>query len=298
MNRCLNILIVYIGLLIINLHGQELDCDIIINISDISQQKNNIILNLKEKISQFLNNENWTNDRFRQEERIKCKIVLTLTSKTLHPYYEANAQIQSVRPVYNTEYETPILNYLDNWGFEYELNTPLNYIPNSYTNELSMLLAFYSNLIIALDYNTFSKNGGDQYYQKVNTIIEQCQVSGDSKWKPISRNTSRYWLGDQLNDTKFNNVLQSIYIYHRLGIDLLEQDFKSTEKNILKCLGLIKETKNVSGLSILIDMFFNTKREEIIHIFSESDVQTKNKVFEVLRIADPSHTSRYKKILN
>ena len=222
---------------------QELACVVLVNDKRVQTQERQVFRDLEVAISNFMNNREWTDDIFKDEEKIKCNIYITLKEKSVsQPFFEATVQIQSQRPVYGTDFNTQLLDFIDNkWKFEYSISQPIIYSENSFTNELTALLSFYAYIIIGIDYDTFSPNGGSPYFDKAFNIMSNAPQTSKSGWSSFGNTRDRYWLIANLNDIKFRPFRKALYIYHLQGMDIINEDNQKGKLKILEALQEIKK---------------------------------------------------------
>ena len=283
---------------VIPVYGQELNCNVIVNDERVQTTERNIFRDMEIAFAQFMNDTKWTNDQFTVEERINCNIIITIESMPSIGNYNATVQIQSARPVYNTSYESLMLNFADrDWQFQYTESQPLNYAENTFSSNLTSMLAYYAYIIIGLDYDSFSPLGGSPFFNQALNIVTLAQTSNAVGWQPFDSNRNRYWLIENLNNQQMESVRQGIYKYHRLGLDILIQDPEKSRREILGVLRSIQQVNDLRPNSILIIAFFDAKSDEIMNLFSEGNLQVRRDAYNVLTEIDPTKTEKYKVIL-
>lgn len=282
-----------------NVHAQEIMANVIIDAELIQTQEKQIFQDMKETITQFLNTRRWTNDKFSAQEKIKLTIQIRLQSVPSVNKYKATAQIQSSRPTYGTGYESPVLTFFDtDFNFDYAPSQPIDFNENAYQNNLSSLLAFYAYLAIAMDYDSFSKGGGTQYFDKLVLIMNNAQSGPEAGWRQAeSNNNSRYWLLENLTSPQFKEFREGTYVYHRLGLDGMLQDPELGRSKILEVLTNLKKVYDIRSNSCLLRTYFNTKDLELINVFSDGTSSEKSKAIELLKTMDPTNTEKYEKII-
>lgn len=280
------------------LFSQELDCNVIINSERVQTQERQIFERMQAAISAFLNNTKWTDDEFNEEERIKCNLLINLKAESTIKQFAADAQIQSVRPVFGTEYETPIFNFNDSkWVFQYNASDPLIFQENTFTTPLTSLLAYYAYIIIALDYDSFSLKGGSPYLERALNILNNTQDSGGPGWNAFGDTRDRYWIVENFNDPQFEPYRTAMYNYHLKAMDTFNSSPDEARRVILSVLENLKKVNQLKPLSVLINNFFDAKGKELKNIFSEGDIETRNKAVEIMIELDPINSSDYRKIL-
>lgn len=282
--------------------AQELNCRVIINAQQIQTQERRIFDDMETAFTQFVNDRKWTDDDFKLEERINCNIILTLDPNATEPgvgRFGASVQILASRPVYGTDYQTVIFNFADrDWLFEYELSQPLQFNVQSFSNNITSLLAYYVYTIIGIDYDTFSELGGTRYYQTANQIVSNAQSSNYIGWTQFNSVRNRYWLNENLINTSFEPLRKALYNYHIEGLDIFAEKPDEARANVLKGLTQIQTTNRARPRSILTISFLDAKSEEITQIFKQANPTEKKQAYDILRNIDPARTEVFKKILD
>ncbi|MDW7693610.1 DUF4835 family protein [Flammeovirgaceae bacterium SG7u.111] len=303
MKKLIYIKVSLLGVLVMffctSLLAQELNCNVIINDKRVQTQERQIFADMQSAISQFMNTTKWTNDNVSEEERIKCNILITLGKNSTVNRFVADVQIQSLRPVYGTDYETPLLNFFDSkWQFEYNVSQPLIFAENTFTTELTSLLAFYAYVIIGMDYDTFEKGGGTPYYERALNIVSNSeQQGGGPGWTSRGDVRDRYWLSENLNSPLFQDFRDALYIYHRLGMDSFLEDQDESRSQIYASLEKINAVKTVSPSSVMLNAFFDAKAAELVNVFSKGNMELRQKAVDLLNRLDPPSSGDYKKAL-
>ena len=279
--------------------GQELQCNVEINAERVQTQERQIFDDMQSAISEFMNTTKWTDDEFEEHEKIKCNLLIILGKNSEINNYEANVQIQSSRPVYSTDYETPLLNFLDNkWAFSYTVSQPLIFSENTFTTQLTSLLAFYAYVVIGLDYDSFERQGGTPFFERARNIAANSeQQGGGPGWSSLSDSRDRYWVSENLNNAQFIDYRDAIYEYHRLGMDMFNEDPDASREIIIGSLEKMARVREVSPTSVMVNTFFDTKASELINIFSQGNVEIREKAVEMLSDMDPTNSNEYKKAL-
>ena len=279
--------------------AQDLNCDVIINADQIQTTDRNVFQDMETAIENFMNGRDWTPDEFRVEERIKCSLSITLIEMPTIGSFKATVQIRSSRPIYNTSYESIVLNFADrDWAFTYVESMPLNFNQNSYTSNLTSMLAFYAFVILGLDYDSFGDLGGDSYYQIAQVIVNNAAQSGFPGWSALESTRSRFALIDDLTNQQMQTLRSGIYKYHRLGLDLFEKDPEATRANVIEVLESIRVIKSRYPASIFVISFFDAKTDELVNIFDQASMQEKRKAYNLLVELNPNKSDVYSKIIN
>jgi len=289
-----------------NLMAQELKCTVLISTEQLkttatgSYLDKTYITEIQNSITQFITSSSnkWTNDRFKENEKIICNITINITESPAQYSYKANAQIQCSRPVYGTSYESLLLNYVDqNFDFIYQPGQQMSYNDNSFSDNLTALCAFYSYMFLGFDYDSFSKLGGNPYFEKAQKIVNGAQQSSETGWQAFQNQQNRYWLVENVNNAQMQPIREGSYTYHRLALDEFSKDPAAARTKVLDVLGKIKKVNDLKPATILIRAFFNAKEYELIGMFSEGTSDEKQKAYDILRTVDPTKASKYEKII-
>lgn len=278
--------------------AQELKCSVSINASQIQTSDASIFKDMENAIEQFMNTRKWTNDAYKNHEKIVCNFLITITKMPAIGSFSASVQVQSARPVFNSNYTSLLFNFADReWEFEYIESMPLEYNDNTYTSNLTSMLAFYAYLIIGLDYDSFSELGGTPYYQRALTVVNNAQQSNTPGWQALGSNRNRYWILENLNNPQMADLRKAIYNYHRHGLDTFTDDPEKSREVILNGLKDIKKVRDVNPNAILVVSFFDAKGKELANIFSDGNIQVRRQAYDIITSIDPSNRSAYEKIL-
>lgn len=282
--------------------AQELNCQVNINSDQLfAQQKTDFsyVNQLKGIITEFMNNRRWSNDQFAVNERINCSININLVKSLTQGVFEATAQIIATRPVYGTNYETTVFSYVDRaFNFVYLPTTPVYFRENQYSDDLTSLLAFYANVILAVDYDTFSKEGGTPFIQRAYTITNLAQQgSPNGAWQAGGDRRNRYWLVENLQNQQLVPFRDGMYTYHRQGLDVFAANPVQVRKQTLDLLTTIRTIGLQLPNSVLINSFFDAKSEELYNILFEGTSTERQKAFDLLSYLDPAKTEKYRKLV-
>jgi hypothetical protein len=282
------------------LFAQELNFTVIINSDRSRFQNTDVFTQMKASFEQFLNGRSWTNDEFRPEERIKGNLLITINEVPQVGVYSATVQIQVVRPVYGTNYESLIFNFADrNWTFEYIESQPLEFNRFTFLNNISSLLAYYAHIALGIDYDSFSSKGGNPYFEVANDIVNNAQQSGRPGWvqNPSDRR-SRYWLiNDIYVSSVFSSIREAYYLYHRQGMDVIQSQPESAFKNILEALRLVSEANRIQPNGIFTISFLDAKSDEISQILKKAPFEIREEAVKLLLEVDPNNARKYNELL-
>jgi hypothetical protein len=279
------------------LFSQELNCKVQVSSIQIGSDKT-IYDAMQKSIYEFINNQRWTSDVFADEEKIDCSILINITERVSTDEFKATLQVQARRPVYRTSYNTNLLNINDNdFQFKYAQFENLQYSENAYVSELTSVIAYYVYVILGLDYDSFSPEGGSPYYQKAMAIVNNAVSSQYKGWKAFESNRNRYWLVQNLNDPAFKALRTCMYDYHRNGFDRMSENLDEGRNAITESLETLKALHQNRPLSYNMQVFFNAKADEIVSLYSIAPQEQKHKIVTLLSQIDPGNSAKYQKIL-
>jgi hypothetical protein len=276
--------------------AQELNCQVVVDDQRAQTSDRQVFRDMEQAFTRFMNERKWTNDTYAPEERIDCNMAITIENMPSIGFYNATVQIQSSRPIYNTDYATIVLNFADrNWQFQYIESTPLDFGDNVYISNLTSMLAFYAYVIIGLDKDTFAEFGGEEEFKKVLDIVNLAQQATGNGWQAFQSNRNRYWLSENLVNQNLRPIRKGLYTYHRLALDGFEKNDKQDEARKL-ILGVLKDIQQADRSipnSILKISFFDAKRDELVRVFESADPAIRRDAYNLLVNLDPSNTETY-----
>jgi hypothetical protein len=280
------------------LFSQELKCNISINSSQIQGTNKSVFNTLSAAINDFVNNTVWTNSVVEVSERIECNMVINLTEQPTSETFKGTIQIQSSRPIYGSAYNSVMFNYVDNnFDFKYREFDPLEFSENAHLSNLTSLLAFYSYIIIGLDFDSFSPKGGTVYFQKADKIVNNAQGSSDAGWKAFEDKgrKNRYWLINNILNADYEPLRQFNYSYYRLGLDVMNQ---SVDRGRLVIKDALIEFERFydskpDPFMHYFQVIIDSKVDEFVQIFSQAPAEDKKKIYDIMTKVDPANPSKY-----
>jgi len=280
-------------------YSQELKCRVQVNAQKIQGTNKQKFENMQKAIYEFMNNTKWTNNIYSIDERIECTIQINLTEEVGTDRYKGTMQIQSNRPVYGSSYNTVLLNFRDqDIEFSYVEFQAMDFNENSFISNLTSICAYYAYLIIGFDYDTFSDHGGGEYFTKAEKIVQNAQNSGVNGWKAFENKRNRYWIVENVLNSKYDPVRGFMYQYHRMGLDVMSTQLVKGRQVIaesFKALQKVYRDKPDAQMAYL-SVIFDAKADEFANIFTEAFPDEKNRVYTILTEINPSNTNKYKKI--
>lgn len=283
--------------------AQELKANITVVSNQVGNNVNqNVFRTLQTALNNFINTRKWTSDNFQPNERIDCNFLLNLQPTGDLNVYNASLTIQAARPVFNTSYLSPIINYKDdNIIFKYVEFQQLEFNENrvsgsdAMVSNLTAIIAYYVNMILAFDYNSFSLRAGDPYFQKAQNIVNNAPDGrGISGWKAFDGSRNRYWLVENMLNSRYTLMHDVYYNYYRLGMDKLYEDENAARVEVLNVLNLLNNFNTDNPNKMINQFFFQGKSTELIKIFSKAAQQDKARASELLQKLDITNASKYK----
>ena len=278
------------------LTAQELESQVVVNADLVDQTNRQIFETLEQSLNEFINSRSWTQRDFLPQERIKCSFVLTLTSYS-NNRFEGNLQIQSQRPIFDSNYDSPLFNYLDNdVSFTYQEYQPLIYNPAIFQSNLVSLLSFYIHIILGLDAASFEKNGGANYFelaQKITNLAQQSKLIG---WNQNDGIRNRFWLIDSLRSNTFQEYRQALYQYHREGMDQMVSSPMKAKESIVSSIETLYKLYERRPNAFLLQVFFDAKAGELVDVFTGGPRVGINNMISQLRRMAPFFNPQWKEI--
>lgn len=291
------ILVVFFLFSIANIFSQELNATVSVNFQQVANGNPQLFKNLETQVKEFLNTTKWTTKEFTDVEKIECNFFINISTYGSNNF-EATLQVQSSRPVYNSTLTTPILNINDkNFSFRFIEFENLIYDPNTFNSNLVSVLAFYANLIIGLDQDSFSELGGTECLQIASTIVNVAQTSGYKGWNQSEgNNNNRNFLISDILSSTFTPFRQTLYQYHRLGIDMMADDVKKGKEGVIGGINALAEIQKTRPNALLTRTFFDAKTDEIVSIFSGGPRINIVPLVETLNRISPLNSQQWSKI--
>lgn len=285
---------------LVKLSAQELNCKVSVQGQQITNVDQSIFGTMQQQIFDFMNARSWTQDAYAPIERIDCSIFINVESSPSQDGYKASITVSSNRPVFRSSYMSPILNFLDrDFLFSYSPGQPLEFNANNYNGNLAAVLSFYAYLIIGLDAESFAQGGGAKYFTIAETIMNTVpNNAAESKgWRPFDGIRNRYWIINNLMSGKFNEYKETMYKYHYLGMDQFYDKPETARTNISAAIEGLEKIARENPNNVLLNMFMQSKSDELTSIFTGAPQNEKTKAVVTLRKIDPSNAAKYDKIL-
>ncbi|MBW4890563.1 DUF4835 family protein [Mucilaginibacter sp. HMF5004] len=277
--------------------AQDLNARVQVLSPKIQSSNKRVFTVLETSIKNFLNNRKWSADQILAQEKINCNFIINITSWDGSSAYSAELQVQSTRPVYGAGYNSTLLSINDkDFDFTYTEGQNLDFNEQIFQNNLSSVLAFYANVIVGMDYDSFSKFGGTPYFAKAQTIVNAAQTGSAKGWNAFDNNRDRYWVSENLNNKRYVPLREFIYIYHRNGLDAMADNADNARKAIAAALPGLSQIDRQSTGVVLPQILFTAKSDELISIFSAMSLQDRVKIYNTLMEIDPSNGNKYQSL--
>ena len=263
----------------------------------LSETDREIMRTLQSDLREFINQRNWTEYQFQARERIEASILITVNERIGSDEYRGTIQVQSRRPVYRTSYSSPVFNHQDrDFHFRYIENQPLDYVDNTFTSNLTAVIAYYVYIILGFDFDTFAPMGGTPYFEMAQNIVNSAQNAPERGWKSFESQRNRYWLVENLFNPIYRNIRQAMYIYHRQGFDKMVENMDLARGEIINALEMIQRVQRERPGSFLLQVVMTSKNDELVNLFSEASPMDRNRAISILTEVDPSNSAKYRRM--
>ena len=281
----------------VNLFAQELRCNVTVSSQRIQGANQNLFRTMQSDIYEFMNTRKWTDHVYGYDEKLKCNIMIILEEQISADEFTGTIQVQLIRPVFDSSYETTLLNIKDNdFRCKYVEFQPLEFNETSNRDNLTNILAYYAYVILGFSYDSFSLEGGTPYFEKAQAIVNNSQNLPVKGWKSFESERNRYWLLENIMNKSYSDFRKCMYSYHRNGLDLMSQRVEEGRANIANSLRDLQKVFRKRPSTYILQMFFDAKVDELIKVFSKSFPDERSRVLTILNEIDPSNGSKYAKI--
>jgi len=299
--------IFFVAILLVTqiINAQELQAKFTVVANRVSTQVDKkTFTTLQTALTNFVNNRKWTKDAFQPQEKIRCNFLLTIDQDLGSNQFKATLTVQAARPAYNSNYLSPIINFQDNEVmFKYIEFQPVEFNENRVQGNdpvaanLTATIAYYVNLILGMDYASFSLRGGDPYFQKAQYIVNNAPEGGQiSGWKAFDGLRNRFKLIEGLVDNRYALMHDAIYAYYRSGMDTFFEKEKEGRVGVLNALNYLNTVNRENPNSMIVQFFFQGKTNELVNIFSKADAEIKTQARDLLVKLDITNTNAYKEL--
>jgi hypothetical protein len=286
--------------------AQELQARVTVNASQISSQTNKrIFQTLQNSLNTFLNNRKWTTETFGTNEKIVCQFLINVTEALPGDVYRAAMTVQAARPIFSTNYESPLVNFMDeSFTFKYVEFQPVEFNENRVSgsdplvSNLTATIAYYVYLILGMDFDSFSLRGGDPYFQKLQQIVNNAPENRDiTGWKAFDGLRNRYWLSENLTNNRYTLIHDAIYSYYRLGMDVMYENETDGRNAILNTVNILNTLNSDIPNTMIMQFFFQGRSGELVKLFKKASPDDKQRAREILSKIDIANANTYKQEL-
>ncbi|KFF09425.1 type IX secretion system protein PorD [Chryseobacterium luteum] len=268
------IISLFLLLFIYNLSfSQELLATVQINSQQLGGSNQQAYKSLEKSLRDFINNTSWTGKKLQNFEKIKCNFAVVIAERDGNRF-KGSIVIQAVRPVFNTSYESPLINLQDQrFAFEYVENENLVFNERQFSGKnLIDVISFYVYVILGYDADSFQSMGGTQWFSKAQQIAQNSQNRNYEGWNVINEPRSRTILINEIINPNWSQLRSTMYTYHRAGLDnLFNQDQTAAKKVIFDALMQLKTYENSFQQSFYFNLFLDNKSDEIFNVFNSGN---------------------------
>jgi len=282
------------------LQSQELNCMISINTQKLEGTDKRLFQTLQSAMYEFVNSRKWTQYTLKQEERIECTMLITISDRLSADEFRGTMNVVVRRPVLNSAYNSVLLNTIDkNITFKYVEYQPLDYAENTFTSNITSLLAFYSYTILGFYFDSFSPNGGTPYFEKAQEVVNTAQRTSDMGWKAYESEKNRFWIANNYMNPAHAALRDFSYRYHRLGLDQMYDNVDKGRTSVTEGVELLQKLYNATPNLYALQLIFDAKRDEFVNIYADQRVppMEKSNVVNILKEIDPANSNKYQAIL-
>jgi len=290
-----------------NSYSQEIQAKLTVNVDKDkipTTVDRKIFQTLQANLTNFINNRKWTNDAFQTSEKIQCSFFLNINNVGGPNVYKASLTVQAARPAYNSTNQCPLINFIDdNLVFKYVEYQPIEFNENrvqgndALVSNLTAVFAYWVNIILGFDYDSFSLRGGDPYFVKAQNIVNNAPESGEiSGWKNYESQRNRYWLTENLNNNRFALFHDAVYSYYRNGMDLLYENEDEGRNGVLNCLNYLATIQKENPNSMIMQFFFQGRSAELVKVFSKANKDTRDRALNHLLKLDITNARLYNEL--
>jgi hypothetical protein len=282
------------GLFGVTSFAQEFNCQVSVIAPQVANARPELWKAMETSVREYMNNRRWTNLNYTAAERIDLNFLLTIQSQPATDRFSGTLQVIYARPVFGTDYNTPILDLVDNnVEFQYLEGAQVDFSLDRFISNISSIFGFYAYFVLGLDGDSFKPLGGTEFYNMAQQVVVNAQNAAESGWKAFEENKNRYWLLDNQLQAAFRPFRECLYDYHRLGMDQMTTSAVDAQKNIAASIEKLKTVHQAKPGSYNLQVFFNAKSNELVDIFTPVPATEKTKLYNTLQIIDPGNISKY-----
>ncbi len=283
-----------------DVRAQELNAEVTVSTPKLQATDPAVFKTLEKDLKEFLNQERWTSDEYKPYEKIDCNFSVNITAELGGNAFTADIAMKAIRPVYGTEYKTVLINHVDrDVVINYQEFQPIENGTEFFKDNLSAVFSFYVQLILGLDAESFTPNGGDEYFRRAQNIINQVPSAvsdADKGWQSLNRKTTRYWIMENMLSPRFTSFREAWYNYHRKSLDVMHMNLEASMATMVDALKEVEKTNAAYPNSIGVLIFLSAKSDEIVAIMKNASRTQKTAVYDTMRKLDPSNSAKYNAI--
>ncbi len=284
--------------LVVPARAQEFNCKVSVISPQIQSTPKRVFQSMETSITQMMNTRRWTALNFSPAERIDCNMLLTINDQPAADRFQGTLQVIYSRPVFGTDYYSPVVDILDNnIQFTFLENTQIEFAPERFTNNLASVIAFYAYYILGVDADTYAPMGGTDLYAQAQNVVNNAQNASEPGWKAFEDQKNRYWLIDNQQQAVFKPMRQFLYDYHRSGFDTMWENVANGRKACAAAIETLKSVHQAKPSSYNLQVLFNAKYNELVELYKGGDAQERAKVYNTLQIIDPGHINQYMEMM-
>ncbi|MBJ2184523.1 MAG: DUF4835 family protein [Muribaculaceae bacterium] len=280
-----------------HISAQELNCTVEVNSDQVEGTYKQVFQTLQQAISEYMNTTVFSNAQFAANEKIECRMFFTVKEYTEDGNVSGDLQVQSIRPVYNSSYTTTLLNFKDTKiDFVYRENEPLVFTLSHQESQLTAILNFYAYLFLAMDFDSFSPRGGEVYWERLKSIVQMAQSSGETGWKAFEDTKNRSAVLSAFTDASTEGLRDLFYTYHRRGLDEMATSPDKGRAAITGTLSILADVARVAPMSVALSMFKDAKIDELVNLYSQAPSDERTKAYNTLEPIYPTEQTRLEEI--
>lgn len=278
--------------------AQEFNCQVDINTQKLQNVSTQTFETLKESITEYMNSTKFSEAQLAPNEKIDCRMLLTVSEYTDN-VVKGTLQVQSSRPVYNSNYTTTLVNFQDaKIDFSYTEGEQLNFSQTGMESQLTQLLNFYAYLFLAMDFDSFAPRGGEPFWERLKVIVQDAQSSGEIGWKAFDDNKNRSAILEGFTSPQTEQIRDFTYTYHRRGLDEMAQSADKGRANITEAIDVLKSVYDAQPMSVVLSMTRDAKLDELVNIYSKAPQTERERVYDAIYPLWPTENKRLNAIKN
>lgn len=278
--------------------GQEFRCNVEVNAQQLEGTNKSTFETLQEAINSYMNETKFSDATFSPIEKIECRMFFTV-AEYAENRVKCDLQIQLSRPVYNSTYTTTLFNFRDaKVEFEYTDGLPLIYNETQPDNNLTAILDFYANLMLGIDFDSFSPKGGQKFFDRAQSIVQQQQSSGEVGWRTFEDTKNRAAVLNSYTESNTSGIRDLLYNYHRKGLDEMVTSPDKGRSVITESLQEIKKVYDNAPMSAALSIFRDSKLDELVNVYSKAPESERTSVYDLLQPIYPTESKRLNEIKN